>query len=205
MDALFVPITFSEPPHSLLTHSTNAGAQLRVGPVSRFSLRSSVIQLKRFPIRCKKLSYSRFGRFRCAAEASNHRHGHHHGHHHHHHCGGDGDGVELTGAQKAFVRFAEAIRWTDLANYLREHLHLCCGSAALFITAAATPYLVPKPAVKPLQNVFIAVAFPLVGVRVVQTTHLLKHAYCGLTAINLIKCKSTMNFLSCSRMINDSW
>lgn len=155
MDTLFVPITFSKPIHSLLTRTTNAGARSRIGPVSCFSLRSSVIRLKRF---------------RCAADASDHRHGHHHHHHHscQHHCGGDGDGVELTGAQKAFVRFAKAIRWTDLANYLREHLHLCCGSAALFITAAACPYLVPKPAVKPLQNVFIAVAFPLVGVRMVH-------------------------------------
>ncbi|CAK9315666.1 unnamed protein product [Citrullus colocynthis] len=169
MDTLFVPISFSEPPRPSLTRNTNAGAPSRIGPVSRFSPRSSLIRLKRFPIPCKKLSSPRFGHFRCAAEASSHRHGHHHGHHHHHHgcqhhCSSDGDGVELTGAQKAFVRFAEAIRWTDLANFLREHLHLCCGSAALFVTAAACPYLVPKPAVKPLQNVFIAVAFPLVGV-----------------------------------------
>lgn len=165
MEALFVPITISKPPHSLLTCTTNAGPQSRIRPISRFLPRSSVIQLKLVPIRC-----SRFGRFRCAAEASDHRHGNNHGHHHHgcqHHCGGDGDGVELKGTQKAFVRFAEAIRWTDLANYLREHLQLCCVSAVLFVTAAACPYLVPKPAVKPLQNVFIAVAFPLVGVRMV--------------------------------------
>lgn len=173
MDTLFVPITFSELPHPLLTSNTNAGSQPRIGPVSRFSPLSSLIHLNRFPICFKKLSYPRFGHFRCAAEASDHRRGHHHGHHHHHHgcqhhCSGDSDRVELTGTQKAFVRFAEAIRWTDLANYLREHLHMCCGSAALFVTAAAFPYLVPKPAVKPLQNVFIAVAFPLVGVRVVQ-------------------------------------
>lgn len=35
---------------------------------------------------------------------------------------------------------------------------------ALFIAAAACPYLLPKPAVKPLQRVFILIAFPLVGV-----------------------------------------
>ncbi|KAL7166862.1 hypothetical protein ACSBR2_037518 [Camellia fascicularis] len=34
---------------------------------------------------------------------------------------------------------------------------------ALFIAAAACPYLLPKPAVKPLQRVFILIVFPLVG------------------------------------------
>lgn len=41
---------------------------------------------------------------------------------------------------------------------------MCCGSAALFVAAAACPHLLPKPAVKPLQNAFLLVAFPLVGV-----------------------------------------
>lgn len=51
-----------------------------------------------------------------------------------------------------------------MADFLREHLGLCCCSAALFVGAAACPYLLPKPAVKPLQHLFILIAFPLVGV-----------------------------------------
>ncbi|KAM2967096.1 hypothetical protein FF1_027398 [Malus domestica] len=88
-----------------------------------------------------------------------HNHDHHHHHHHHHH-----DSAELTGSQKQFFRFAKAVRWTDLADFLREHLQLCFCSAALLLAAAACPYLMPKPAVKPMQNAFILVAFPLVGV-----------------------------------------
>ncbi|KAK6151227.1 hypothetical protein DH2020_016159 [Rehmannia glutinosa] len=63
-----------------------------------------------------------------------------------------------------FLSFAEVIKWTGLANFLREHLELCCCAAALFLAAAACPYLVPKPAVKPLQQAFTLIAFPLVGV-----------------------------------------
>ncbi|XP_057481857.1 probable cadmium/zinc-transporting ATPase HMA1, chloroplastic [Actinidia eriantha] len=115
-------------------------------------------------------SLTRLRRFHCAAEATGpHQHDDHHHHHHnhgdcghqHHNHGGDG---KLTGPQEAVLRFAEAIRWTDLANFLREHLELCCCSAALFLAAAACPYLLPKPAVKPLQHIFILIAFPLVGV-----------------------------------------
>lgn len=62
------------------------------------------------------------------------------------------------------IGFAKAIRWTDLASYLREHLQLCCCSMALFVAAAVSPYLVPKLIAKPLQNAFIVIAFPLVGV-----------------------------------------
>ncbi|KAL5556924.1 hypothetical protein UlMin_039160 [Ulmus minor] len=107
-----------------------------------------------------------FRRVRFSEEASDHGHhhhdgDHHHHHHHHHHCG---DASELKGPQKAFLRFAEAVKWTDLANYLREHLHLCCCSTFLFLAAAACPHLLPKLAVKPVQNAFIFVAFPLVGV-----------------------------------------
>lgn len=51
-----------------------------------------------------------------------------------------------------------------MANYLRENLQLCCCSVALFVAAAISPFLLPKPAVKPLQNAFILVAFPLVGI-----------------------------------------
>ncbi|XP_038900941.1 probable cadmium/zinc-transporting ATPase HMA1, chloroplastic isoform X1 [Benincasa hispida] len=90
-----------------------------------------------------------------------HDHHHHHHRHAHHHCDHD---VELSGPQKAVIGFAKAIRLTDLANYLREHLQLCCCSMALFVAAAVCPYFVPKPIVKPLQNAFIVIAFPLVGV-----------------------------------------
>ncbi|XP_019076602.1 probable cadmium/zinc-transporting ATPase HMA1, chloroplastic isoform X2 [Vitis vinifera] len=89
-----------------------------------------------------------------------HHHGHGHGHHHHHH----GSGSTLSRTQESFLRIAKAIRWADLADFLRENLHLCCCSTGLFLAAAACPYLIPKPAVKPLQNAFIFVAFPLVGV-----------------------------------------
>ncbi|GLT78859.1 hypothetical protein SLA2020_503780 [Shorea laevis] len=88
-------------------------------------------------------------------------HDHHNQHHHHHH---DYDSAELTGPQRAVIGFAKAVGWLDLANFLREHLQLCCCAAALFLAAGVCPYLVPKPAVKPLQNSFIFVAFPLVGV-----------------------------------------
>uniref|UniRef100_A0A5B6ZEI3 P-type ATPase A domain-containing protein n=1 Tax=Davidia involucrata TaxID=16924 RepID=A0A5B6ZEI3_DAVIN len=92
-----------------------------------------------------------------------HHHDHHHDHHHHHDDNHDGS-AKLTRSQEAFLRFAEAIRWTDLANFLREHLELCCCSTALFLAAAACPYVLTKPAVKPLQHVFTLIAFPLVGV-----------------------------------------
>ncbi|XP_075656005.1 putative cadmium/zinc-transporting ATPase HMA1, chloroplastic [Castanea sativa] len=111
----------------------------------------------------------RFSQLRCVAKASDHHeheheHDHHHNHHHphhHHHCDEE---TELSGAQRALIGVAKAIRWTDLANFLREHLQLCCCSTALFLAAAACPYVVPKPAVKALQNAFMLVAFPLVGV-----------------------------------------
>ncbi|KAK8328348.1 hypothetical protein V6Z11_A11G245500 [Gossypium hirsutum] len=111
-------------------------------------------------------------RIRCVANHEHHHHhehdhdhdhGHDHDHHHHHHHHHHGSGL-LNGPQKAVIGFAKAIRWMDLANFLREHLHLCCCATALFIAAAACPYLVPKPAVKPLQNSFLVLAFPLVGV-----------------------------------------
>ncbi|XAR51317.1 hypothetical protein NMG60_11005913 [Bertholletia excelsa] len=93
----------------------------------------------------------------------NHGGDHAHGHHHHHHHS-QGGVFKQTRAQEAVVRFAEATRWTDLANFLREHLELCCCSAALFLAAAACPYVLPKPAVKHCQQVFILIGFPLVGV-----------------------------------------
>ncbi|KAG4943605.1 hypothetical protein JHK84_047661 [Glycine max] len=107
-------------------------------------------------------------RLRCVAESSNnhhhHDHDHHHGHHHHHHHHHHSHGANLTGPQKAVIAFAKATRWMDLADILREHLHLCCFSTALFVAAAICPHTLPKPLVKPLQNSLIFVAFPLVGV-----------------------------------------
>lgn len=124
---------------------------------------------KRFP------SSVKFRELNCVVEAHihDHHHDHHHddhhshghGHHHHHGCG-NGGSEELTGPQRAVIEFAKATRWMDLANFLREHLQLCCCAAAMFLAAAVCPYLVPKPAVKPLQNAFVYVAFPLVGVHV---------------------------------------
>ncbi|XP_037497092.1 probable cadmium/zinc-transporting ATPase HMA1, chloroplastic isoform X2 [Jatropha curcas] len=142
---------------------------------SRFHLKSIYPPRKSFNPRYQTL--------RCLAEAKNHRdhdlhqhddhphhhdddhdlhhHSHHHHHHHHHH---HRDGVELSGAQRSFISFAKAVGWMDLANLLREHLQLTCCSAALFVAAAVCPYLIPKPIVKPLQNTFMIIAFPLVGV-----------------------------------------
>lgn len=62
------------------------------------------------------------------------------------------------------MAFARAIRWTDLANFLREHLELCCCATGMFIIAGACPYLLPKPVVRPLQRALVYLAFPLVGV-----------------------------------------
>ncbi|XP_026422874.1 probable cadmium/zinc-transporting ATPase HMA1, chloroplastic isoform X1 [Papaver somniferum] len=88
---------------------------------------------------------------------------HHHHHHHHHHCCGGGSS-ELSNSQKAVVNFAKSIGWADLAGFLRENLLLCCCSVALLLCAAVCPYLAPKSDVKLLQNAFISIAFPIVGV-----------------------------------------
>ncbi|XP_019434684.1 PREDICTED: probable cadmium/zinc-transporting ATPase HMA1, chloroplastic isoform X1 [Lupinus angustifolius] len=93
-----------------------------------------------------------------------HHHDHHHHHHHHHHHSHEIDGANLTKPQKAVIGFAKASRWMELADFLREHLHLCCFSTALFVTAAICPYTLPKHLIKPFQNSLIFVAFPFVGV-----------------------------------------
>ncbi|XP_019182957.1 PREDICTED: probable cadmium/zinc-transporting ATPase HMA1, chloroplastic [Ipomoea nil] len=93
-----------------------------------------------------------------------HRHDHHHHHHHHHHHGAGECNAQLTKPQEVLLNFADMIRWSQLANFLRENLELCCCSAALFVAAAACPYVLPKPAVNPLQRAFAAIAFPLVGI-----------------------------------------
>ncbi|PIN17737.1 Cation transport ATPase [Handroanthus impetiginosus] len=111
---------------------------------------------------------SRLPIVKCSVHSHHHghahdQHQHQHQHQHHVHCHGDCD-ASLTKSQEAFLKFAEGIKWTDLANFLREHLELCCCAAALFLAAAACPYLLPKPTVKPFQHALTLIAFPLVGV-----------------------------------------
>ena len=117
------------------------------------------------------LNLSRSRRQFVVNSSDSHHHHHHHHHHdhdhhddHHHHSHHHHGGGELTESQKAFVRFAKTIRWTDAANFLRENLELCCCSAVLFLAAAVSPYLVAKQHVKSLQLLFTSVAFPLVAV-----------------------------------------
>ncbi|CAO2828220.1 unnamed protein product [Amaranthus hypochondriacus] len=97
------------------------------------------------------------------SNSQGHDHGHDH-HHHHHHCHNCGGETKLSKSQERVLRVAKAIGWVDLANYLRENMQLCICSMGLFLAAAVSPYLVPKPVIKPLQNAFICLAFPLVGV-----------------------------------------
>nr|XP_043614628.1 probable cadmium/zinc-transporting ATPase HMA1, chloroplastic isoform X3 [Erigeron canadensis] len=94
----------------------------------------------------------------------NHDHNHHHHHHHHHGHHHEEGGGELSKSQQLFADFAKAVKWTDLADFLREHLELCCFSTVLFLAAAAAPFFVPKTIAKPVQHVLALVAFPLVGV-----------------------------------------
>ncbi|CAA0832815.1 Probable cadmium/zinc-transporting ATPase HMA1-chloroplastic [Striga hermonthica] len=105
---------------------------------------------------------------KCSVKAHldhHHDHGHEHHHDHRHHCHGHHDcDTPLTKSQKAFLTFAQVVRWPELAGFLREHLELCCCAAALFLAAAVCPYFLPKPAVKPFQQAFTLLAFPLVGI-----------------------------------------
>ncbi|GAB2231750.1 hypothetical protein Drorol1_Dr00010762 [Drosera rotundifolia] len=95
----------------------------------------------------------------------NHSHSHNHKHNHNHNHNRHHDDHEHRGEyQEGVIRFAKAIGWMDLADYLRENLHLCCVSVGLFVAAAVCPKLVPKPVVRPVQNAFILIAFPLVGI-----------------------------------------
>jgi len=121
-----------------------------------------------FPSLNRLFPHSNFRRCAIRCVASDHHYhdanhndvyDHDHDHHHRH-----GDAVKLNKFQEGFLRFAKAIGWVDLANYLRENLQLCCSSMALFLAAAACPYLVPKPLAKSLHDAFIILAFPLVGV-----------------------------------------
>lgn len=62
------------------------------------------------------------------------------------------------------LRFAKKVGWADLADLLRENLQLCCCSMALLLLAAVSPCVLPPRAIRPLQGLLIALAFPLVGV-----------------------------------------
>ncbi|XP_010437243.1 PREDICTED: probable cadmium/zinc-transporting ATPase HMA1, chloroplastic [Camelina sativa] len=141
---------------------------LRLAQVNSFSI--PLLRQKPLPLRISaSLSLPpRSIRLR-AVEDYHHDHHHHDDeqNHHHHHNQHGCCSVELKAEskpQKVLFGFAKAIGWVRLANFLREHLHLCCSSAVMFLAAAACPYLVPKPYIKSLQNAFMIVGFPLVGV-----------------------------------------
>uniref|UniRef100_A0A2K2AGP2 Uncharacterized protein n=1 Tax=Populus trichocarpa TaxID=3694 RepID=A0A2K2AGP2_POPTR len=58
-------------------------------------------------------------------DATNHHHSCHQNHHH------GGHNSQLTGPQRALLKFAKTIGWMDLANLFRENLQLCFCSASL--------------------------------------------------------------------------
>lgn len=168
-----MPSTMEAVPHSIsfcrflslssVNHRSHPSVPLR------FQTSSPLLRIRPF---LPPPSPPRSLRFNCSAHSSDHRHQHHqhsdhdhqHSHHHHHHhghCGG-----ELTGSQRVFLKFAQATGWAGMANFLRENLRLCCCSTGLFLVAAACPYLIPKPAVKTVQNSLMLIAFPIVGVRI---------------------------------------
>lgn len=89
---------------------------------------------------------------------------HQHHHHQHHHGHEHSCELEFNGLQKAILRFAKAVGWVDLADLLRDHLQLCSCSMVLLLLSAACPYVLPARAAKLLQNAFISIAFPLIGV-----------------------------------------
>ncbi|CAK8562480.1 unnamed protein product [Lathyrus sativus] len=138
-----------------------------------FPLPPSPISIK--PLYSSKLLILHHHKLRCSAQSTHNHHHHNHNHtdhnhnhnhhnHHHHNHSHDTDDANLTGPQRAVITFAKATKWIDLANILREHLHLCCFSTALFVAAAICPRTLPKSLIKPFQNSLILVAFPLVGV-----------------------------------------
>lgn len=144
-------------------------ATLRLARVNSFSILQSktlLLPQKPLPLRISaSLSLPRRSIRLRAVEDHHHDHHHHHHHHHQHGC----SSTELKSeskSQKLLFGFAKAIGWVRLANFLRENLHLCCSSAVLFLAAALCPYFAPKPYIKSLQNAFMIVGFPLVGVRI---------------------------------------
>ncbi|CAI8609318.1 unnamed protein product [Vicia faba] len=162
-------LSCSIPSPNFHTHTKTTKIQ---SPNFTFRPHPSPISIK--PLYSSKLLILHHHKLRSSAESthnhhthnhSDHNHDHHHHHHHHHHNHShDIDDDNLTGPQRAVITFAKATKWIDLANILREHLHLCCFSTALFVTAAICPHTLPKSLIKPFQNSLILVAFPLVGV-----------------------------------------
>lgn len=144
---------------------------------SKFTLRLRPPSISIKPYYSSKLLILHHHRLRCVAESTTNHHDHHHHNHsdrhrhdHHHHSHGI-DSANLTGPQRAIIGFAKATRWMDLADILREHLHLCCFSTALFVAAAICPHTLPKHLIKPFQKSLISIAFPLVGVRNILSHH----------------------------------
>lgn len=115
----------------------------------------------------------------CLHDHSHHHHHDQHHHYHHHHHGHEGGGGELTRAQEVVLRFAKMVGWVNLANFLREHLQLCCCSMGLLLLAAACPYALPTRVVRASQNALIAVAFPLVGVLPFSSSLCLWFVFCS--------------------------
>ncbi|VFQ69195.1 unnamed protein product [Cuscuta campestris] len=138
---------------------------LLLPPVHRrnFSITySPPAHLRRYPTSCSAHSHHHHDRGHGQQQQNGHRD--YHDNHHHHHHGPNECNLQLTKPQEVLLKFAEITRWTNLSNFLRENLELCCFSAALFIAASACPYVLPKPATKPFQHALAAIAFPLVGI-----------------------------------------
>lgn len=149
------------PPSSLSSSFSFIRIRAKNPAISPFSLKRRLIISSRASSGCQDLGHDHGHHHRTCGQQQQHQHQHHAHHHHHHH----GDEGELNKAQQAILRFANAVGWADLADFLRENLQLCCCSMGLLLLAAASPYAPPARAVKPLQGLLIAVAFPLVGVR----------------------------------------
>ncbi|GJV36879.1 RNA-directed DNA polymerase, eukaryota, reverse transcriptase zinc-binding domain protein [Tanacetum coccineum] len=124
---------------------------------TRFRLNSSD------PFLHKRHLPTRITTIKCHSKCTDHDHAHVHNHHHLHHCHHHHHNGQLTKSQQAFANFAKAIKWSEVADFLREHFELCCFSTALFLASAFCPYVVAKAYVKHVQQVLSLVAFPIVG------------------------------------------
>jgi hypothetical protein len=88
------------------------------------------------------------------------------------------------------MRVARAIGWADVADALREHLQACCISLGLLLMAAVCPHVPLLSSVGRLPAALIAVAFPLVGVRPVDSSHFSQllvssHGYIGAAEVSM--------------------
>jgi hypothetical protein len=84
------------------------------------------------------------------------------------------------------MRVARAIGWADVADALREHLQACCISLGLLLMAAVCPHVPLLSSVGRLPAALIAVAFPLVGVRTIDSSQLLvsSQGYIGAAEVS---------------------